>query len=461
MKVIKRCVIVSVLMISINTFAQQTLPKEKVPVNQKKEKPVNKKTVNKDDQTSKLSISAGIGVANYFGDLMEHNRFYSQSGFAFGAGASYAFANKFSARFDVGIQQVKAADSKNKGVQYKARNLSFKSNIVDIALGLDYYLLNIKKHGFTPYVSAGVGLMFFNPYANDISGKKQNLRELGTEGQGLAGFPGMYSKTAFTIPVGFGLKIAAGKNVSLHLELNYRFTGTDYLDDVSKNGYPDKALLDARNPTTAKFTWRGNEVGGEAYPKNLSLPRGNPKNKDGYYSTLFKVVYSFKKKSKKEIVAPIPVNEVPKDRDFDGITDAFDKCPDVMGSKENNGCPLPFVEDAILTNVTADSMTYAAYFDLDRSLLLPDAFKALKRIVEILKADNSLRINITGHSDNLGTNAVNMQLSADRAKVVRDYFISYNIAAERINSSYYGETKPLDNTQQWRNRRVEITISKK
>ena len=132
-----------------------------------------------------------------------------------------------------------------------------------------------------------------------------------------------------------------------------------------------------------------------------------------------------------------------------------------MGSKENNGCPLPFVEDAILTNVTADSMTYAAYFDLDRSLLLPDAFKALKRIVEILKADNSLRINITGHSDNLGTNAVNMQLSADRAKVVRDYFISYNIAAERINSSYYGETKPLDNTQQWRNRRVEITISKK
>jgi outer membrane protein OmpA-like peptidoglycan-associated protein len=106
-------------------------------------------------------------------------------------------------------------------------------------------------------------------------------------------------------------------------------------------------------------------------------------------------------------------------------------------------------------------MTYRIYFDLDRSLLLSDAFKTLQGIVAILKADNSLVVNITGHSDNIGTNAVNMQLSAERANITRDYLLSYNIPADKITTSYYGETMPVDNTQQWRNRRVEITIIKK
>jgi len=106
-------------------------------------------------------------------------------------------------------------------------------------------------------------------------------------------------------------------------------------------------------------------------------------------------------------------------------------------------------------------MSYRINFDFDRSILLPDAFAVLKQIVEILKSDNSLRINITGHADNLGTNTANIQVSAERAKIARDYFLSYNIKADRIKSSYCGSARPVDITQQWRNRRVEITIIKK
>lgn len=149
------------------------------------------------------------------------------------------------------------------------------------------------------------------------------------------------------------------------------------------------------------------------------------------------------------------------DKDNDGVLDAEDKCPDIKGSFENNGCPLPFVEGAELLNVSSDSMTWRINFDFDRSILLPDAFAALKRIVDILKADNTLRINITGHADNFGTDAGNIRVSADRANITRDYFLSYNIKADRIKYSWYGATRPIDNAQQWRNRRVEITISKK
>jgi outer membrane protein OmpA-like peptidoglycan-associated protein len=150
-----------------------------------------------------------------------------------------------------------------------------------------------------------------------------------------------------------------------------------------------------------------------------------------------------------------------QDKDADGVADTDDKCPDTKGSTENNGCPLPLVEGAELVETALDSMTYRIYFDINRALLLPDAFKALKRIVDILKADNSLQINITGHADTTGTNAINMSLSAERAHVTRDYFLSYYIGAARIKTSFYGSSRPVDNTQQWRNRRVEVTISKK
>ena len=140
---------------------------------------------------------------------------------------------------------------------------------------------------------------------------------------------------------------------------------------------------------------------------------------------------------------------------------AFDKCPAVAGSKENSGCPFPYIDGAELAAVAADSMTYRIYFDVDRALLSGDAFNTLQGIVSILKADNSLNVNISGHSDNTGTSAANMQLSVERANITRDYFLSYNIAADRLATAYFGETVPLDDVQQWRNRRVEVTIIKK
>ena len=146
------------------------------------------------------------------------------------------------------------------------------------------------------------------------------------------------------------------------------------------------------------------------------------------------------------------------DRDADGVLDTTDKCPDLKGTIENSGCPLPVVEGAELLSASSDSMTYRINFDFDRSILLPDAFAVLKNIVEILKADNTLKINITGHADNFGTAAGNRQVSADRARMSRDYFLSYQIAASRIRSSFYGASRPIDTKQQWRNRRVEITI---
>ena len=459
MKIIRLSILSLGIIITANSFGQQ-LPPSGTPSVAKKptEKQPRKKPRKSNDNPSKLSVTAGIGIANYVGDLVKGNTAFRQSSFSSSIGLNYAFIPNLSARFDVGFHNVQGYDSKEGGA-HPERNLSFRSRIIEFSLAAEFTLMNMDKHKFSPYIFAGIGAFNFNPRAYYGAGGTHGLRELGTEGQGLSGYPGMYSTMAVEYPLGFGFKYAINKKIMLQGEFNYRASGTDYLDDVS-NYYPNKALLDARNPTTSKFTFRGNGP----YPINPTLRRGDARNKDGYYTTQLKIAYKLqtnktKKSTEATITLPAKIAEV--DTDADGIGDTFDKCPDVKGNRENSGCPLPFIDGAELAAVSTDSMTYRIFFDLDRSLLLSDAFKTLQGLVAILKADNTLKVAISGHSDNLGTDAVNMQLSADRANITRDYLLSYNIPAERITTTHYGKTMPIDNTQQWRNRRVEITILKK
>jgi outer membrane protein OmpA-like peptidoglycan-associated protein len=443
--------------VGLNIAAQQLPPSGTPSVVTPAEKKAKKKSnpAKNDGTPSRLSITAGIGIASYVGDLIKSSTAFQQSSYSLNAGINYAIIPHLSARFDIGIHNVQGYDSKSGGA-HPERNLSFRSNILEFAVSAEYTLLNMDKYKFSPYLFAGIGAFHFNPRAYYGSGGTHKLRELGTEGQGLAGYPGMYSTMAVEYPLGFGFKYAINKKIMLQGEFCYRPSGTDYLDDVSTN-YPNKALL---NPNTSKFTYRGDG----AYPNSPVLKRGDASDKDGYYTTQLKIAYKLqtKKQDKKvENKVTLPVKNSETDSDGDGITDAFDKCPTVKGSKENSGCPLPFIEGADLAAVSTDSMTYRIYFDLDRSLLLSDAFKTLQGIVAALKADNTLSVNITGHSDNTGTAAANTQLSAERANITKDYLLSYNIPAEKITSSYYGDSMPVDNTQQWRNRRVEITIIRK
>jgi outer membrane protein OmpA-like peptidoglycan-associated protein len=458
MKMMRLSMLCLITILAFNCLAQQMPPSGTPSVARPAEKQAKKKPVKTSSNKSKLSFTGGIGIANYVGDLINSNTAFQQSSYSVNAGLNYAIISHLNARFDIGFHNVQGYDSKPGGA-HPERNLSFRSKIIEFSLAAEFTLMNMDKHKFSPYFFAGIGAFNFNPRAYYGSGGTHGLRELGTEGQGLSGYPGLYSTMAVEYPLGIGIKYVINKKIMLQGEFNYRVSGTDYLDDVSTY-YPDKARLDAKNPQTSKFTYRGEGP----YPKNPALKRGDAGNKDGYYTTQLKISYKLQPNKKQKTTAgkiSLPVKNNETDTDGDGVADGFDKCPSVAGSKENSGCPFPFIAGADLAAVAADSMTYRIYFDVDRALLTGDAFKTLKGIVEILKADNTLSVNITGHSDNTGTAAANMQLSVERADITRDYFLSYNIAADRMAISYYGESQPLDDVQQWRNRRVEVTIIKK
>ncbi len=239
------------------------------------------------------SITVGLGLAGYLGDLTESSKPLNQPSFSFTVGHTYSFNSYLNIRTEFTSMRLKASDSKNSGAEFKARNLSFKTNVWELTTALEVNFISLDKHRFTPYLFAGVGAFYFNPFATDRNGIKRILQPLGTEGQGLGGYAGKYNRTQLAVPFGGGIKYVINRNVFIQLDVKYRVTGTDYLDDVSAARYPNKSDLDQRDLLTATLTYRGDEVGAGPYPSNTNnVPRGNPDKKDSYYTGQFKAVFN-------------------------------------------------------------------------------------------------------------------------------------------------------------------------
>jgi outer membrane protein OmpA-like peptidoglycan-associated protein len=102
------------------------------------------------------------------------------------------------------------------------------------------------------------------------------------------------------------------------------------------------------------------------------------------------------------------------------------------------------------------------FFDTNSSDLKPESKTELNKLVAFLKQNATIKIEIGGHTDNVGDDKSNLSLSDKRAKAVLDFVTTEGIAATRLTSKGYGETKPIadNNTEQGKakNRRTEITI---
>ncbi len=101
-------------------------------------------------------------------------------------------------------------------------------------------------------------------------------------------------------------------------------------------------------------------------------------------------------------------------------------------------------------------------FEHNSYKLMPVSLIELGKLVQMLNENNTIKIEIAGHTDNTGKPADNLLLSKNRAKAVSDYLISKNIAAARITHKGFGETKPIaeNTTAEGRaaNRRTEFKI---
>jgi outer membrane protein OmpA-like peptidoglycan-associated protein len=146
------------------------------------------------------------------------------------------------------------------------------------------------------------------------------------------------------------------------------------------------------------------------------------------------------------------------DNDGDGILDADDQCPSEAetfnGFEDADGCP-------------DDEPVYfpLAYINFKfgtAEISGADPIPVLEEVVRIMNERPNIRVEIRGHTDNIGADDANMALSLRRSDAVKSYLVSRGIAGDRLETKGFGEARPIDTNDtdigRARNRRIEFVV---
>jgi hypothetical protein len=175
------------------------------------------------------------GGAHYFGDLNDKYGLKAP-GPVLGVFLRQHLTPYISVRGALSYTKIGYEDALNDNAFYKMRNLSFKSDIVELAVQSEFnftrFVTGDENHRFTPYLTGGIGVFYYNPYV-EFEGARYHLRKLGTEGQNIGYDDRKYNNIAVSFPVGIGFKYWIKPGFNVGFEIADRLTLTDYLDDVS------------------------------------------------------------------------------------------------------------------------------------------------------------------------------------------------------------------------------------
>jgi len=301
---------------------------------------------------SKEHVYSGLGFSlnalNYYGDLSPlPSKFSTDISFtkpALGISLFHRFGPRYTLIGQFLYGTLKGSDAESAKDPYrKERNLSFRNRIKELSLVAVFDLFEnngtyISRVKWTPYAFIGVTAFLQNPQAqapktyldgstDPYAGQWVSLQPLGTEGQYSNLKPtdvnyGIkpYSLLQVAIPFGAGARFRINEVLDLWADIGFRYTFTDYLDDVSKN-YVDLNTLQAKDPKMTQLaqamSYRSNEIKPAADFKNGSTPynlntpngvvaiplvdgygaefksnnRGNKKYDDIYMVTSVKITY--------------------------------------------------------------------------------------------------------------------------------------------------------------------------
>lgn len=234
------------------------------------------------------------GFSSYLGDLQPKAFTYDQPGPSMGVFVRQNINSMLAFRGMINYARIMAADSKSLDQGHIQRNLSFRSDVFEMGGVMEVNVLPFDKFNpknkkfrryfnFTPYFFGGVNVFHHNPQAF-YKNEWVDLEPLHTEGQ-------TYNLVQVAIPFGMGFKYNFSRHCGFQLELGFRKTFFDYLDDVSTS-YPDLNKMALDNPMAADLSYRGDEL--PENPQGLPAPgaqRGLSSNMDWYIINNFSFVY--------------------------------------------------------------------------------------------------------------------------------------------------------------------------
>ncbi len=146
------------------------------------------------------------------------------------------------------------------------------------------------------------------------------------------------------------------------------------------------------------------------------------------------------------------------DGDGDGVPDKDDRCPDKPGPASNFGCPLVSAADLEILHSAVRNVQFAT----NSANLLASSYAVLDQVAALMERYPEYHLYISGHTDSVGDDKFNLDLSKRRAKACYDYLVSKGVNPGRMRHEGYGETRPIaDNSTEAgraRNRRVEFEL---
>ncbi|MBD8487833.1 hypothetical protein IFO69_03625 [Echinicola sp. CAU 1574] len=185
------------------------------------------------------SVGMGGGVSQYFGELYSLWKYEEgiQPDYNFSINVRRTIGTKTRLRLEGSYIQMSGQDPPSDPRSYRSpRNLHFRARNIEAAFLAEYHwkpvrLNNITRHFLNWYIFAGVGASTNTPKAQ-LDGEWISLRPLALEGKE---YPGI----VMVFPMGLGMKYKLNVYTDLFIEGNYRFTLSDYMDDISAYNIKD------------------------------------------------------------------------------------------------------------------------------------------------------------------------------------------------------------------------------
>lgn len=252
-----------------------------------------------DSYKNEGEFGVAIGAGHYFGDLNTRAAL-NRPNFSGGVYFVKQFNNYIGVRLSGDYAFLAYSDIYSKNETQKRRNLSFNSNVWEVSLSGYFnffrFIPGVSGYKFTPYLSLGVGLFSYDPYAY-LQNTKYFLRPLGTEGQNADSNKTQYGNMALCVPLTLGFKYSINESMNVFAEVGYRFTNTDYLDDVSSNYAGPDAFVLTHADGSQEIDYPAYYLQDRSYETGSPIgvkgrQRGNSSQKDAYVMVHFGVSFN-------------------------------------------------------------------------------------------------------------------------------------------------------------------------
>jgi OOP family OmpA-OmpF porin len=360
------------------------------------------------------------------------------------------------------------------GFNYDKDSYAYRTDLVPIDLNVIYTF--IPDGEVSPYLSAGFGILHwqaeFRPEDPDLETERDP-----------------------TFNVGGGLEVFLNETIALDINGTFRYMLTDDKDMIGRS-YRDDGL--ASNDKYLIYagvglTWypgKPKDTDGDGVPDRDDQCPDTPmgcvvdevgceidSDGDGVCDGLDRCPDTPRG-------CMVDRRGCPKDSDGDGVCDGLDKCPDTpRGARvDDDGCPMDSDGDGVFDGIDRCPDTpkgvevdehgcpkmpdlgrlEGIMFRFDKATVIPDPNPTLDEVVDILREYPDVKIVIHGHTDNIGSEAYNMELGLRRAEAVKVYLVNNGIDEDRLMTKSHGEGAPIatnaNKEGRAENRRIEFRV---